>query len=159
MSPAPSRKHQEISGVLFNNFFNYLGGKECKVYTAPFDVRLPDAADEVDDDITTIVQPDILITCDQSKLDERGMKGAPDLIVEITSPYTAHHDLKEKFNLYEKHQVKEYWIVFPHEETVLVYKIGSDKKYGRPESYAGEGSSIIAMLFISEFLVYLYFVV
>jgi len=136
MSPAPSRKHQEISVIITTFFFNYLKDKKCKVYAAPFDVRLPEA-DENDADIKTVVQPDILVVCDESKLDERGMQGAPDLIVEITSPHTAHCDLKEKFYLYEKHRVKEYWIVHPYEETVLVYKPGPDHTYSRAESYAG----------------------
>lgn len=144
MSPAPGRKHQDISVILTNLFFNYLKRKKCKVYAAPFDVRLPDG-NENDEDITTVVQPDILVVCDESKLDEKGMRGAPDLIVEIVSPYTAHRDLKEKFYLYEKHRVKEYWIVHPFEETILVYKMSPDNTYQRPESYAGDDTMTVGL--------------
>jgi Uma2 family endonuclease len=116
MSPAPSRVHQEISGSIFNQLYNYLDGKQCNVYDAPFDVRLN--ADEEDD---TVVQPDILVVCDQDKLDDKGAKGAPDVIVEILSPSTASHDSLVKLNLYRKYGVKEYWIVDPVSKVVTVH--------------------------------------
>ncbi|MBN2444844.1 MAG: Uma2 family endonuclease, partial [Spirochaetales bacterium] len=137
MSPAPSRRHQEIFGILFNLFFNYLTDKKCRVYGAPFDVRFPDSHEE-DEAITTVVQPDILVVCDESKLDDRGMKGPPDLIIEITSPATSHLDLKEKFDLYERHGVKEYWIVHPYEETVMLNLLGSDGEYQKAKLFAGD---------------------
>ncbi|MHB8057961.1 MAG: Uma2 family endonuclease [Desulfuromonadaceae bacterium] len=110
MSPAPGRRHQEISGELFRQLANYLKGKQCKVYDAPFDVRLSDQVDASDNYIETVVQPDILVVCDRTKLDEKGCNGAPDLIIEITSPSTAKHDLGTKFDLYQKHAIQEYWI-------------------------------------------------
>lgn len=134
MSPSPSRLHQEISMLLSTQFSVYLKGKPCKVYHAPFDVRLP-VGNEEDEEVETVVQPDIVIVCDRSRLDDRGCKGAPTLVVEIISPYTAGKDLKEKFNLYEKVGVKEYWIVDPSNQTVVVYKLGADEKFGRPEAY------------------------
>jgi Uma2 family endonuclease len=139
MTPAPSRRHQEISGALFNKFYSFLEGKPCRVYAAPFDVRLPDR-DENDEEIETVVQPDIAIVCDRSKLDDEGCLGAPDLIVEITSPHTAGKDLKIKFNLYEKSGVTEYWIVDPNNQTVVVYKMGQNQEYGRPDVYTFEDS-------------------
>src|SRR5580692_3473760 len=76
MTPAPTRMHQKISGVIYNAIYNYLQGKECEVYAAPFDVRLPRKSKE-DKDIITVLQPDICLICDLSKLDDRGCIGAP----------------------------------------------------------------------------------
>jgi Uma2 family endonuclease len=84
-SAAPRRIHQEISGKVFTRLFNFLEGKECGVYSAPFDVRLP-VKSKRDEDIDTVIQPDICVVCDKSKLDEMGCIGAPDLIIEILSP-------------------------------------------------------------------------
>jgi Uma2 family endonuclease len=137
MTPAPSRQHQEIVTELIRQFANYLADKPCKVYIAPFDVRLPDA-DEPEEEIRTVVQPDLLVVCDPAKLDDRGCKGAPDLIVEILSPATARKDLKEKFALYEKAGVREYWLADPTAKTVMVFMLGADRRYGRPGVYTDE---------------------
>jgi len=135
MTPAPLRTHQEIAGFIFNQIFNYLDDKkECEVYIAPFDVRLPEG-DEVDDDVPTVVQPDILVVCDKSKLDRRGMRGAPDLVVEILSEHTAKKDMTVKLDLYERHHVKEYWIVNPDGKNIMVFKLDRSKKYKKPETY------------------------
>lgn len=130
MSPAPSKFHQVISGNIFTVFRNYFKGKSCKVFAAPFDVRFPEYQDQNDDAIETVVQPDISIICDKNKLDDAGCKGSPDLIVEILSPYTSRKDLNEKFSLYEKHKVKEYWVIYPYERLLHVNKLGEDSKYG-----------------------------
>jgi Uma2 family endonuclease len=123
MSPAPNRYHQRISISLLQQILqNHSKESGCEVYHAPFDVRLP-ASDGVDDFITTVVQPDISIICDKSKLDDKGCRGAPDLIMEILSASTASRDLQIKKDLYEKHGVKEYWIVQPMEGIVIVYKL------------------------------------
>lgn len=137
MSPAPSRKHQKISGALFAVIYNYLRGKTCEVYSAPFDVRL-NINDEDENDITNVVQPDISVICDSKKLDDRGCKGSPDFIIEIISPATLKKDLKDKFYLYEKAAVKEYWIVYPEEKTIVSYKLSENLKFGRPEVYSEE---------------------
>jgi Uma2 family endonuclease len=125
MSPAPNRYHQRIlwnlSGIMHRAEDTGLL-KGCEVYPAPFDVRLPDS-DEADDLITTVVQPDISIICDNRKLDDKGCRGAPDLIMEILSPSTASRDMILKKDLYQKHGVKEYWIVHPLEKIVIVYKL------------------------------------
>jgi Uma2 family endonuclease len=137
MSPAPSRKHQKISGELFAAIHGYLKGKECEIYSAPFDVRL--FAENINnEDITNVVQPDLLVVCDKSKLDDRGCKGSPDLIIEIVSPATLKRDLKEKFYLYQKAGVKEYWIVYPEEKTIVVYSLNQNGKYGRTDVYSEE---------------------
>ena len=113
MTPAPSRAHQGISVELARQMANYLVGKTCRIYTAPFDVRLP-KGEEKDERIKTVVQPDLLVVCDESKLDDRGCKGAPDLIVEILSPHTAVKDMKTKRDLYERVGVEEYWLIDPN---------------------------------------------
>lgn len=134
MSPAPSRKHQEISQALSRKIGNYLDGKPCKVYVAPFEVRLP-LGDHDDNRTDNVVQPDIVVVCDKAKLDDRGCIGAPDFIIEILSPSTAKMDMVVKLNLYEKAGVKEYWLVHPTDHTVTVFKLGEDGKYGRYEVY------------------------
>ena len=115
MSPAPAPKHQEISIELSRQFGNFLKGKPCKVYPAPFDVRL--SANNEDD---TVVQPDLSVICDRSKIDDKGCKGSPDLVIEILSPSTARHDRMVKLRLYQKAGVREYWMVDPDTKTVQV---------------------------------------
>lgn len=138
MTPAPSRKHQEILGALYLQFAGYLKGKPCRVYLAPFDVRLPEGH-EADDQIRTVVQPDLVVVCDRSKLDDHGCKGAPDLAIEITSPHTADKDDELKLALYEKKGVKEFWLVHPADASVMVFTLGNDAKYGKPAIYAADG--------------------
>jgi len=146
MSPAPSRRHQELSGALFNQFYNYLKGKTCKVYAAAFDVRLPEFPEQSDAAVEAVVQPDIVVVCDLSKLDDKGCKGAPDLVVEILSPATGGKDLTVKFDLYERHGVKEYWIIHPDEQTLLVYTLNEDRKYGAAGRYANNSKVPVALL-------------
>ncbi|MEQ8471250.1 MAG: Uma2 family endonuclease [Marinoscillum sp.] len=128
MSPAPKRSHQEISTVIGGEIFSFLKNKSCRVYHAPFDVRFPNSPDDTDDQTSTVVQPDICVICDHSKLDDAGCKGAPDLIVEILSPSTASKDLNEKYQLYEEYGVKEYWVVYPGECVLEIYDL-QDGKY------------------------------
>ena len=116
MAPAPSDTHQGISSNLHLQLASFLKGKPCKVFHAAYDVRLN--ADTGDD---TVVQPDLVIICDQSKRYERGCKGAPDMVVEILSKSTASYDMVTKFNLYQKAGVREYWIVDPDTKTVSVH--------------------------------------
>lgn len=137
MTPSPSRSHQKISVTLVDEIFQYLKGKKCEVYHAPFDVRLPEG-DEEDGEIRTVVQPDIVVVCNPSKLDEKGCKGSPDLIMEILSPSTASKDYITKLNLYEKNKVSEYWIIHPTDKIVMVYRLLENGKYGRAEVYSEE---------------------
>ncbi|BAU52793.1 Uma2 family endonuclease [Mucilaginibacter gotjawali] len=130
MSPAPSRSHQEISLAITLKIGNYLKGKPCKVYTAPFDVRLPRSSKE-DNAIITVVQPDICVVCDLSKLDDRGCIGAPDIVVEILSPGNNKKELRNKYEVYEEAGVKEYWIIHPSERTFLKYTL-DDKGLFQP---------------------------
>lgn len=135
MTPAPSRAHQGILGALFSSFYIYLEGKSCEVYVAPFDVRLPEI-NQSEMDGTTVVQPDLTVICDPSKLDDKGCLGSPDLVVEVISPSTAAHDYIEKLALYERWQVTEYWIVHPTDQTVMVFQLNDRREYGRPRIYA-----------------------
>lgn len=134
MTPAPSTEHQRISRELALQFANYFVGKTCEVFYAPFDVRLP-LAQERDEEINTVVQPDLAIICDRNKLDKKGCKGAPDLIIEIISHSTAKKDMQEKFLLYERSGVKEYWLVFPLDSVIDVYALNEDNKYERSGLY------------------------
>ena len=145
MTPAPSRSHQGISRELLKQFAVYLTGKTCKVYAAPSDVRLP-KGNEKDEEIETVVQPDLVVVCEQQKLDEQGCKGAPDLIVEILSPHTAKKDLTIKFSLYERVGVKKYWIVDPGNKIVQVYTSGEDGRLGRPEIYTSDDQIKVGIL-------------
>ena len=135
----PSRIHQKILLNIADQFYSYLKNKNCEVYVAPFSVRFPAGNEKSDKEIQTVVEPDIVVVCDESKLDDKGCKGAPDLIVEITSPSTARRDKIEKFNLYEKYRVKEYWIVEPELKMVSVFTLQENNRYGRPEFYTEEG--------------------
>jgi len=116
MMSAPTSRHQEISGNLFLLFGNHLKGKSCKVFYAPFDVRLN--ADTTDD---TVVQPDLVIICDKSIMMKTGCCGAPDMAIEVMSPSTSSRDLTIKLALYERTGVREYWVISPDEKKVITY--------------------------------------
>lgn len=134
---APSRKHQGISGNLYRNIANALWKSSCKVYVAPFDVRL--TRTRQNQEITTVVQPDICVICDPTKLDDRGCLGAPDLIVEILSPGNSRTEMKDKFELYQEAGVLEYWVVSPIENMVQVWKLNDEGNYiGLPPKVEGD---------------------
>ena len=124
MSPAPTSNHQIISGRIFNDMMNFLKGKECHVFSAPFDVRLAKKTAD-NKDVLTVVQPDLCVICDKSKVDARGCIGAPDIIVEILSPANNKKELRNKYEVYEEAGVKEYWIVSPQDKTFLKYTLVS----------------------------------
>ena len=130
MAP-PSRIHQELLGFLFKKIANYIDLKKgtCKVYPAPFAVKLFE-------DNKTIVEPDISVICDRSKLTDQGCTGSPDWIIEIVSPSNSSYDYVRKLNLYMNARVREYWIVNPMEEAVLVYFLDSEKNKFQVNSYA-----------------------
>ena len=130
MSPAPGRYHQQVSANIQGPIWQYLKANPCQVFSAPFDVRLPLPQEkQTNDKIYTVVQPDICVICDASKLDYQGCNGAPDWTIEILSKSTSSKDLNEKFELYQSAGVREYWIVHPHEATILVFKLNSSGKY------------------------------
>ncbi|HPE62004.1 MAG: Uma2 family endonuclease [Thiothrix sp.] len=127
---APSRQHQEVVLEVGAQILQYLRGRPCCPYIAPFDVRLP-RRQEADDQTDTTVQPDIAVICDHDKLDDKGCRGAPDWIIEVISPASAIMDMETKRRLYEHHGVKEYWIVHPLDHWLMVHVLDKDGKYGQ----------------------------
>jgi Uma2 family endonuclease len=129
MLAAPNVRHQKLSGMLFNIFTNYLEGKTCEAYYAPLDVRLsapqyaPGEEDEDDESDEDVVQPDIIILCDQSKMYKDGCHGAPDFVLEISSPSNPDYDSITKLKLYLEAGVREYWIVDPYSRELIVYAL------------------------------------
>ncbi len=135
----PSEKHQRLSSNVHRIFANYLYRKPCRVYHPPFDVRLEKPLHQrkaKDKSIFTVVQPDITVVCDLTKVDDKGCFGAPDLVIEILSPSTGSKDLKEKKEVYEFAEVPEYWVIHPLDETVAVYILNDQKKYVIDNIYA-----------------------
>ncbi|HYK77636.1 MAG TPA: Uma2 family endonuclease [Daejeonella sp.] len=124
----PSRLHQRVSGNIFLALGNYLESQPCQVYSAPFDVRFPKES-KADEDIYTVLQPDICVVCDPGKLDDRGCIGAPDIVVEILSPGNNKKELLNKYRIYEEFGVREYWIVSPSEKTFFKYTLVDGKYY------------------------------
>lgn len=127
----PSPRHQEVSGEIFRQLANYLEGKKCKVYSAPFDVRLFERDEDDPDDVDTVVQPDIMVICDKSKLDDHGCKGAPDMVIEVLSPSNLRHDRLIKLDLYQQAGVPEYWIVDPENKSVQVFLLDDSTGFFR----------------------------
>jgi Uma2 family endonuclease len=121
MMAPPSRIHQEILTELTRQLANFLEGKRCKVYPAPFGVRLFEKDGNAPEDVDTLVEPDITVVCDRDKLDKHGCKGAPDLVIEILSPPSLRHDRLIKLGLYQRAGVREYWIVDPENKSVQVF--------------------------------------
>ncbi len=148
MAPAPARRHQELLGELFRQAANALQGQPCRVFIAPFDVRLPRAG-EADDAVDTVVQPDLSVVCDAAKLDERGCRGAPDWVVEVLSPATAGHDHILKRAVYERAGVREYWLVHPVDRIVTIYGL-HDGRFGVPEVREFSGRQAVDALAQAE---------
>ncbi|MDX2282343.1 MAG: Uma2 family endonuclease [Saprospiraceae bacterium] len=134
---APSVKHQRISIRFSRLLANALWQTACQVFAAPFDVRLTRMRD--DKSVKTVVQPDLCVICDPSKLDERGCIGAPDLIIEILSPGNSRTELRDKFELYQEAGVLEYWIVNPSEKMIQVFQLNEQGRYiGLPPVVEGD---------------------
>jgi Uma2 family endonuclease len=127
--PAPSPQHQGIVVELCRQTAGALKDKPCRVFVAPFDVRLPRST-EPDEQIDTVVQPDILIVCDLQKVDARGMRGAPDWVAEVLSPNTAGHDQIVKLPAYERAGVREVWLIHPIDRTLAIYQLEAGR-FGR----------------------------
>lgn len=127
MSPAPSSNHQSVSYNLIGCFYNNFRKHPCRVFEAPFDVKLPIKSGKKD---TTVVQPDLCIIYDESKIDDNCCVGVPDLMVEIISPKNRKHDVETKFNLYLEAGVKEYWLVDPQDRMILIYTLKNEEYLG-----------------------------
>lgn len=131
---APNNVHQEVLTALLLQIGGYLRDKACKIYPAPFDVRLFETENDHPKDVDTVVQPDLMVVCDKNKIDRRGICGAPDLIVEILSPSSRRHDCLVKYSLYQRAGVKEYWIVDAEKQVVLVHTL-EEGQYHAPQAY------------------------
>lgn len=131
MSPAPNVSHQKVSWALARQLDKFLHGKNCSMFTAPFDVRLVNYKKSKDDkQVFSVVQPDLCVVCDAEKLDEKGCIGAPDLIIEILSPGNSKKEMNIKFDLYQENGVREYWLVNTTEKAIFVYVLQDGKYIG-----------------------------
>ena len=126
--PSPSYSHQTIAFELGRQAANALEDKPFRVLVAPFDVRLPKST-EGDDQVDTVVQPDVLIVSDLKKVDARGVRGAPDWVAEVLSPSTGRHDQTVKLAAYERAGVREVWLIDPIDRTLTIYKLAAGR-YG-----------------------------
>jgi Uma2 family endonuclease len=142
--PAPSPSHQWMVGELYSQIDNALEGKPCRVCMAPFDIRLPKSA-EADDQVDTVVQPDVFIVCDLHKIDARGMRGAPDWIAEVLSPGTTRHDRLVKLPVYERAGVREVWLIDPIKRTLTLYQLEAGH-YGRPTLLGLKGQTPLTVI-------------
>ncbi len=129
MSPAPTTRHQSILGALAREFLNYFHNKRCKPFFSPVDVKLSEE---------DIVQPDIVVVCDDRQIRETHIEGAPALVIEIVSPSSAMQDRMRKMRLYAETGVKEYWIVTPHPSMVEIFLLDGKnyrmhKAFGRDD--------------------------
>lgn len=130
MSPAPRPQHQKRVGKLYAQLDAFFEGKACQPFLSPIDVFLSTTKESLED-ADRVVQPDLLVVCDPTKVTDEGIIGAPDFIIEILSPGTADRDLTEKPMLYEEHGVREYWIVNPETLEVFIYRMNGGS-YGLP---------------------------
>jgi len=145
MSPAPNRFHQKLAGFIHARLHVFLEKKPCEVYTAPFDVRIPRKSKN-DKEIITVLQPDVCVVCDLSKLDDKGCIGAPELVVEVLSPGNNTKELKKKYEVYEEAGVKEYWIVSPQNLWVRTYTLTNGKFVESPYLVAGDMATSTVLL-------------
>ena len=123
MSPSPSWRHQGLASELGRQLGNFLANKPCRVFMAPLDILLPEEGEEdlPDNDLDTVVQPDLVVICDTDKLGERAVRGAPDIAVEVLSPYSWERDLRLKMRVYEERGVREYWVLDGGNRVLTVY--------------------------------------
>lgn len=145
MLATPIRAHQEVLMELSAQLHEYLKGKRCKIYPAPFAVRLFERDGDDPYDVDTLVEPDISVVCDPGKLDKIGCKGAPDLVIEILSPSTMRHDRFTKFNLYQRAGVQEYWIADPSSKSVQVFVL-EDGRYTAKDFGGAEDTIAVNVL-------------
>lgn len=119
---APNLYHQKVAGNLHGILWHIFKNYPCTVFIAPFDVRLLNKKkSKINKEIYTVVQPDLCVICDESKLDVRGAIGAPDLIIEILSSGNSKKEMTHKYELYQEAGVLEYWMVNPLDKTIFIY--------------------------------------
>lgn len=142
---SPSHVHQKISFEIGRQLGNYLNGKRCDAYAAPFDVRLFEEDGDRPEDIDIVVQPDLMVICDKNKVDRNGVRGAPDLVIEILSDSSRRTDRIVKFNLYQQAGVQEYWIVDPDTGIVSVYSL-EEGAYHAATTYGHDAAVPVGVL-------------
>jgi len=143
LSPAPTPEHQDLTGELFFQIRSQLPDSRCRPYLAPFDVRFADEGVS-EDEIFTTVQPDISVICNRARIDAKGCLGAPDWIIEVVSPGTAVRDHVTKRVLYERHGVREYWIVHPVDRVLTLYRHDGER-FAPPQILAAAGTTRCAL--------------
>ncbi|WP_341327670.1 Uma2 family endonuclease [Methylotuvimicrobium sp. KM2] len=144
MSPAPNVKHQGISVNFTRLLANHFLHKSCKVFAAPFDVRLYDRKKSVltSQDIHTVVQPDLCVICNPELLDSQGCNGAPDWIIEILSKGNAKREMKLKYEIYQESGVTEYWLVYPEEQAIYQFVLNDERQYRLKHMYANDDVAV-----------------
>lgn len=144
MSLAPSVNHQRVSMCLSRSLSNFFNRKTCQVFAAPFDVRLYDRKKSIlaNQEIHTVVQPDLCIICDLQKLDEQGCNGAPDWIIEILSKGNSKKEIQLKYELYQESGVTEYWLVYPYEQIIQQFVIDQSGRYELKHMYAADDIAV-----------------
>ena len=146
---APNTPHQSLINDISYCFYSYFKGKPCYYFVAPFDVRLP--VGKKGNVYKTVVQPDVGVVCDLLKLEKSGIKGAPDLVVEILSPSNRQIEMHEKFEAYQASHVREYWIIHPEEQWMLQYILNEKYLFVLHKKY--ENLSRIASVLFPELIV------
>jgi len=137
MAPAPSTKHQIVTGNLFSGLIRGLTGKPCRPFIAPTDVKLSDL---------DVVQPDIPVVCDPARITPTHIEGAPEVVIEVLSPTTAAKDLRQKKALYEQAGVREYPVVDPLEQYAIRFLLGPDGCFDKGTVFAAAEPLVIATL-------------
>lgn len=147
MSPAPNVRHQTIETNLSRMLVNYFYRKKCRLFYAPFDVRLYDRRKSIleNKDVFTVVQPDLCVICHPEILDEQGCNGAPDWIVEILSKGNSKREIQTKYELYEEAGVSEYWIIYPDNRAIHQFVLDENGRYQLQKMYSEDGIATPAL--------------
>jgi Uma2 family endonuclease len=144
MSPAPNVSHQAISGNLHGICYPFFHHKKCRLFAAPFDVRLYDRRKSLlaSQDIHTVVQPDLCVICNPELLDQQGCNGAPDWIIEILSKGNGKRDIQIKYQLYAEAGVQEYWIVYPNDQAIHQFVLDAEGHYQLNAMYTDDDVAV-----------------
>ena len=140
MSPAPNVRHQRISSDLNGQLYNFFRHKKCQFFAAPFDVRLYDRKKSIlsNQQIHTVVQPDLCVICNPEILDEQGCNGAPDWVIEILSKGNSKREMQVKYQLYQESGVQEYWLVYPEQCAIHQFVMDDNGLYQLKNMYADD---------------------
>ncbi|TCT23834.1 Uma2 family endonuclease [Thiobaca trueperi] len=144
MAPAPVIAHQQVVLRIAAQAQNALKGKPCQPFVAPVDVLFPQTS-ESGNQSHTVLQPDVFVICDPSKIERQAIRGAPDWVVEVLSPATASRDHIVKRRIYETAGVREYWLVHPEDRILMIYRL-ENGVYGKPDVQALTGETPVGIL-------------